>query len=190
MPRHKIEWTDEMLEELVVNFAILSDSVLSQKLRVSISTIRRKAHEMELVKSTVGRNSFQTWVLVEEMFGKHSNREIADAAHVTERTVRRICKRLGLKLPKETRAMYISCSLTKTIKSEKRRILFGLEQRTDRFIGKDKVRNRVFRLLAEHGYIVIKGSMTAYYSPLMKRYEHIEAYAVSAGFSIELWETV
>ena len=113
MPRHKIEWTDEMLEELVVNFAILSDSVLSQRLRVSISTIRRKAHEMELVKSTVGRNSFQTWVLVEEMFGKHSNREIADAAHVTERTVRRICKRLGLKLPKETRAMYISCSLTK-----------------------------------------------------------------------------
>ena len=86
--------------------------------------------------------------------------------------------------------MYISCSLTKTIKSEKRRILFGLEQRTDRFIGKDKVRNRVFRLLAGHGYIVIKGSMTAYYSPLMRRYEHIEAYAVSAGFSIELWETV
>jgi hypothetical protein len=86
--------------------------------------------------------------------------------------------------------MYISCSLTKTIKSEKRRILFGLEQRTDRFIGKDKVRNRVFRLLAEHGYIVIKGSMTAYYSPLMRRFEHIEAYAVSAGFSIELWETV
>ena len=182
MPRHKIEWTDEMLEELVVNFAILSDSVLSQRLRVSISTVRRKA--------TVGRNSFQTWVLVEEMFGKHSNREIADAAHVTERTVRRICKRLGLKLPKETRAMYISCSLTKTIKSEKRRILFGLEQRTDRFIGKDKVRNRVFHLLAGHGYIVIKGSMTAYYSPLMRRFEHIEAYAVSAGFSIELWETV
>ena len=190
MPRHKIEWTDEMLEELAVNYAIMSDGFLSQKLRVSVSTIRRKAHEMELVKSKVGRNSYQTWVIVEKMFGKHPNREIAEAAHVTERTVRRICKRLNLKLPEETRAVYISCSLKKTIESEKRRVLFGLKQRTDRFIGKDKLRSHVFHLLAEHGYVVIKGSMTAYYSPLMRRYEHIEAYADSAGFSMELWETV
>ena len=109
-----------MLEELAVNYAIMSDGFLSQKLRVSVSTIRRKAGEMELVKSKVGRNSYQTWVIVEKMFGKHPNREIAEAAHVTERTVRRICKRLNLKLPEETRAVYISCSLKKTIEKKAR----------------------------------------------------------------------
>ena len=190
MARPKIEWTDEMLEELLLSFSISSDTALSRKLQVSASSLRRKAHEMGLAKSFVGRNNYEAWTTVERMFGKHSNKEIAAEAHVTERTVRRICKRLNLKLSKEEKAAYISKSLRKTIKSEKRRILFGIDQRTDRPIGKDKNRTHVLKALADHGYIVIKGSMVAYYSPLMKRYEHVEAYAVSVGFSIELWETV
>ena len=189
MARPKIEWTDQMLEELAENYAIASDNVLSKRLQVSVSTMRRKAHEMELVKSSVGRNCFEVWNTVERMFGKYSNKEIAKEAHVSERTVRRISKRLKLKLSKDERSMLISRAVTKVIKSEKRRILFGFEQRTNRFIGKDKVRTRVFRMLAEHGYIVITGSMIAYHSASMRRYEHIEAYAVSVGFQMELWET-
>ena len=59
MARPKVEWTDQMLEELAENYAIASDNVLSKRLQVSVSTMRRKAHEMELVKSSVGRNCFE-----------------------------------------------------------------------------------------------------------------------------------
>lgn len=190
MARPRIEWTDEMLEEMVINYPILSNPKLSEMLQVSVSSIRRKAKEMQLLKSSVGGNRFEKWNIVEEMFGKHSNREIARAAHVSERTVRRICKRLELELTQDERGKLVSEGVLKGIKSEKRRILFGLEQRTDRFIGKDKARNRMWHLLAEKGYVVIRGSMTVYCSDTMRRHEHIEAYAVSLGFTIEVWETV
>lgn len=179
-----------MLEEMVMNYPILSNKRLSEMLRVSVSSIRRKAKEMRLLKSSIGVNRFETWNIVEEMFGKHTNMEIAKAANVSERTVRRICKRLELELSQDERAKLVSEGVLKGIIGDKRRILFGMEQRTDRFIGKDKARNRMWHLLAEKGYVVIQGSMTVYCSKMMRRHKYIEAYAVSLGFTIEIWETV
>ena len=96
---------------------------------------------------------------------------------------------MKLQMEKEDVGRHRSEGLKKTLRVEKSRIVFGLEQKTDRRIGHDKARTRVLTMLAQHGYITIKGSMTAYYSVYMRRAVHIEAYAVSIGVNIEQWET-
>jgi Helix-turn-helix domain, rpiR family. len=71
---------------------------------------------------------------VEQLFATHSHRQIANAAGVSERTVRRICRSLNLKREREEDAVIRSENMKKIYQSENRRILFGLEQNTDRLL--------------------------------------------------------
>ena len=188
MARPRIEWTDEMLEELVYNYPVTSNEELASKMGISARSIIRKAKEMNLTKAFRGSDNFHVWLTVERMFGKYPYRKIAEEAHVSVKTIMRICKKMNLKLEKETISKHHSEAQALILRREKSRIVFGLEQRTDRRIGQDKARTRVLKLLADHGYVTIKGSRTAYYSEEMNRAEHIESYAVSIGINIEQWE--
>ncbi len=178
-----------MIEELATNFAIITDKAMAAKLHVSVSSLRRKATEMGLKKCSLGPNGFYIWETIRTMFGKHTNKEIAEVVHISDRQVRKICKRMGLTRSKEEISKIRSDAVLKTLSSERRRLIFGMEQKTDRRIGVRKARQKVVELLAKHGYITIKGSMTTYYSSTMNRYEHVESYAISLGFHLELWET-
>lgn len=189
MARPKIIWTDAMLEELVCEYPVMSNEKLAQKLGVCERSVIRKAKEMRLTKAFKGSDKFQTWTTVERMFGKYPYKKIAQEAGVSIKTVMRIGRKLKLQMEKEDVGRHRSEGLKKTLRVEKSRIVFGLEQKTDRRIGHDKARTRVLTMLAQHGYITIKGSMTAYYSVYMRRADHIEAYAVSIGVNIEQWET-
>ena len=189
MARPRITWTDEMLEELVCDYPVMSNEKLAQRMGVCPRSIIRKAKEMRLTKAFKGSDRFQVWTTVERMFGKYTYKKIAQEAKVSEKTVMRICKKLKLRMEKEEVARHRSEGLKKTLKVERSRIVFGLEQRTDRRIGQDKARTKVLGMLAQHGYITIKGSRTAYYSAYMRRAAHIESYAVSVGINIEQWET-
>ena len=189
MARPTIVWTDEMLEQLVCDYPVTPDRVLAERLHVSSRSIQRKAREMRLTKAMKGRANFEVWMRIEELFGKYSYRQIAEQTHVSVRTVSRICKKLKLKLEKEDAARHRSEAQIKMIRSERRRLIFGLEQRTDRCIGYDKGRRKALELLAQHGYVTIKGSRTAYYSDSLRRAEHIESYAKALGINIEYWET-
>lgn len=188
MARPKITWTDAMIEDLVCDYPVMSNEKLAKKLGVCERSVIRKAKEMRLTKAFKGSDKFQVWAIVEKMFGKHPYRKIAQEAQVSEKTVMRICKKLKLQMEKEEVAKHRSEGLRKTLRTEKSRIVFGLEQKTDRRIGQDKARTRVLRMLSQHGYITIKGSRTAYYSVYMRRADHIEAYAASIGINIEQWE--
>lgn len=189
MARPKITWTDEMIEDLVCDYPIMSNQILAQRLGICERSVIRKAKEMRLTKAFKGSDKFHVWSIVEDMFGKYPYKKIAQEAQVSEKTVMRICKKLKLKLEKEEVAKHRSEGLKKTLRIEKSRVVFGLEQKTDRRIGHDKARTRVLKMLAQHGYITIKGSRTAYYSVFMRRATHIESYAVSVGINIEQWET-
>ena len=72
-------------------------------------------------------------------------------------------------------------------RSESRRMVFGLDQRLNRCLGKDTSRLKIYDELRRYGYIVIKGSRTVYYSPDMRRVQHVESYAVALGLVFEQW---
>lgn len=186
MARPGIIWTDEMLEMLISDYPITFNNVLAEKLGVSINSVRRKAAKMGLSKA--GRMNYTTWDTVERLFQTHSQRQIAEIAGVSVRTVGRICKTLGLKRDREEDRIMRSEGMKRVFRSENRRILFGLSQKTDRYFGRDKARQKILGELKRHGYLVIKGNRTVYYSSEMRRAVHLESYAEALGLKFEEWE--
>lgn len=187
MARPPKPWTIEMLERLVTEYAITPTKDLAKRLGMGVNTVRRKAEEMDLCKSKLYRTSYKTWVVVEQMYGKHTFKQMAVEAGVSERTITRIAKRLKQQLDKDDRRKTYRNASQKMLASEQRRLVFGLPTRTDRHIGKNKYRMEIARQLAQHGYIVIKNSMTMYYCDEMQRYEYLEEYAKACGFCFKLW---
>jgi len=188
MARPHILWTDEMTDILIAEFPMTFNPILAEKLGVSVSTVRRKARELGLLKVGSGRKNYSTWETVERLFPTHSHRQIAEAAGISERTVRRICRSLNLRRDREEDAVMRSKGIRSVYKSELRRRIFGLEQRTNRLLGKDKERRRICEELKRYGYIVIKGSRTVYYSSGMCRIAHAESYAEALGLRLVEWE--
>ena len=177
-----------MTDRLISDYPITFNHILADKLGISVSTVRRKAKELGLQKAGTGRMNYRTWETVERLFPTHSHREIAKAAGVSERTVRRICRSLNLRRDREEDAIMRSNGIRSVYKSEHRRRIFGLAQHTNRLLGKDRERLRICEELKRHGYIVIKGSRTVYYSSEMRRIVHVESYAKALGLRFEEWE--
>lgn len=185
----KIVWSVELLEQFAEAYATTPNHELAKRFNMSISSIRRKAKELNLKKDKFckGRKGFQTWILVQELYRDHSYSEIAKKAKVTVRTIERIASKLGCRMLREEKNKMLSAGIGKGLKSELRRRIFGLDTKYNRPIGTDKLRNEAAEKLKQHGYIVIKGSMTAYYSDTMERYEDIENNAIAYGFRLLLW---
>ena len=190
MARPKTFWTLELIEQFAEEYATTPNYILAKRYRMSISSIRRKAKELNLYKDALCKykSTFQTWILVQELFGDFSYDEIAKKAGVCRKTVQRIAKSLGCQLVREERNKIIATGTSKGLKSELRRRIFGINTKYNRPIGKDKSRYEAAEQLKQHGYIVIKGSMTAYYNDTMERYEDIENNAITNGFRLLLWE--
>ena len=189
MARPQSNWTIELLEEFAEAYAATPNHKLAKRYNVSVSTIRRKAKELNLYKDALCKykSTFQTWMLVQDLFGDYSYDDIAKKTGVSRSTVKRIVKSLGCQLMREERNKILATNISKGLKSELRRRIFGLDNYYDRPIGMDKYRIEAANQLKEHGYIVIKGSMTAYYSDTMERYEDIENNAINNGFRLLLW---
>ncbi|MBQ2196094.1 MAG: hypothetical protein II407_04075 [Prevotella sp.] len=182
-----IRWTDEMIDILTEEFPITSDRMVADKLKISVSSVRRKASELKLVKARI--SNYRTMQTVEELYPTHSQRQIAEIVKVSARTVRRICKTLGLMRDGEENRIMRSEGMKRVFRSENRRILFGLSQKTDRYFGRDKARQKILGELKRHGYLVIRGNRTVYYSSEMRRAAHLESYAEALGMKFEEWES-
>ena len=185
----KIVWSVELLEQFAEAYATTPNHELAKRFNMSISSIRRKAKELNLKKDSFckGRNGFQTWILVQDLYRDHSYSEIAKKAKVTVRTIERIARKLGCRMLREEKNKVLSAGISKGLKSQLRRRIFGLDTYYNRPIGTDKSRNEAAEELKQHGYIVIKCSMTAYYNDTMERYEDVENNAINNGFRLLLW---
>ena len=188
MARPKKMWTIEVLEQFALEYATTPNHLLAKRYNVSISFIRRKAKELNLFKDALYKCRSQTWFLVQELYFDFSYSEIAKRAGVSKKTVERIAKRLNLQRLREEKNKMIALGTSRGLRSDIRRRLFGLETYYNRPIVSDKSRTEVANELRKYGYIVIKGSMTAYYNDTMERYEDIEENAIANGFRMLLWE--
>ena len=182
-----IRWTDEMIDILTEEFPITYDRMVADKLKISVSSVRRKASELKLVKARI--SNYRTMQTVEELYPTHSQRQIAEIAGVSVRTVGRICKTLNLKRDREEDSIMRSEGIRRVFQSDNRRILYGLDQKTNRCFGRSNERLKVYDELKRHGYIVIKGTRTVYYSQDMRRVVHVESYAKALGLRFEEWES-
>lgn len=118
-----------MLEDLVCDYPVMSNEKLAKKLGVCERSVIRKAKEMRLTKAFKGSDKFQVWAIVEKMFGKYPYKEIAQEAQVSVKTVMRISKKLNLQMEKDDVARHRAEAMRKTLKVEKSRIVFGLDQK-------------------------------------------------------------
>ena len=188
--KKKIIWSVELLKQFAEAYATTPNHELAKRFNMSISSIRRKGKELNLCKDSFCKCklSFNTWIQIQELFHDHSNTEIAKIVKVSLRSVERVASILGCRMLREEKNKVISVGIRKGLKSESRRRIFGLNTSYNRPIGKDKSRYEAAEQLKQHGYIVIKGSMTAYYNDTMERYEDIENNAITNGFRLLLWE--
>lgn len=187
MARPPIIWTDEMLDDLETYYPITRDEILAEWMKISVGTIRRKAKELKLCKTTNFHYNYEVWNLVKSKHGSATVKEIAKEAGVSERTVYRIVKRLRLELDEQRRSEIYSEAARKMIRREHSRMTFGFGTRIHRPLGKNRERREIAKRLTSYGYIVTKGSLYVYYSESLPRHKDIEAEAKNYGYELVLW---
>ena len=187
MARPRIEWNEERLEKFAESYPVTRNHILAESFHLSVSSIKRKARELNLIKREHNRRKCRIDAIFCELFGQCSYKQIAKTAEVSSRTVRRVSRRMNMTLQREQRNQFISISLRKGLHFEQTREIYGLARRYNRPVGRDDDRAWARRMLKESGYIVIRGNRTAYYSETMQRYPSLEQYAVSNGIILEQW---
>lgn len=185
--KEAIEWTEEQLNLLCQNYQTETNEQLAQHLGISTRTLRRKAKKLGLVKREPVTKTKQIEDLVREMYPNHSLKEISAQANISWRTVRRMANQMGLTRTPEEESRMRSRIRTSLIKSERRRITFGLEQRTNMKLVCNLERIQLRSKLKGYGYIVFKGNNTIYYTSELKRHPVREEHARKVGIKFAPW---
>lgn len=182
-----IVWTEEMLNLLRQNYQIETNEQLAQRLGISARTLRRKAKELGLTKSERVTKTKGIEELVREMYPNHSLKEIAAEANISWRTVRRMANQMGLTRTPEEESRMRSRIRTNLIRSERRRITFGLDQRTNMKLVCNTERIQLRHKLKVYGYLVFKGDNTIYYPMDLKRHPVREEHGRKVGLAFAPW---
>ena len=176
-------WTEERIDMLRQCYMTESNEKLANRLGISSRTLRRKAVELGLRKIKPVTKSQLIEEQVRELYPDHSLTEIGDITDTSWRTIQRMVNQLGLSRTKEQDRQLRSKARKKLIKSERSRIAFGLDQRTNIKLVTNRERIRLRTKLKKVGYIVLRGDNTIYYTPDMKRHPIREEHGRKVGLS-------
>lgn len=183
----KTDWTDERIETLRKYYEVESNEKVAQRLGISSRTLVRKARELQLYKAKAVTKSTGLDDIVRDLYRDHSLKEIGEVTHTSWRTVQRITKSLGLTRTMEEDSRIRSRIRSKLLKSERARICFGLDQRTDIKLVTNHPRIRLRTKLKSDGYIVIRDCMTIYYTSDLKRHPIREKNGRKLGLEFAPW---
>ena len=183
----KTIWTDERIEILRQCYSTESNESLAKRLETSPRTLVRKAKELGIYKPTPVTKTAGLDDMVKELYSTHSQREIAEITHTSCSTIKRMVKVLGLKHTKEEDAQLRSRLRKKLIRSERARITFGLEQKTNIKLVSNPSRIRLRTKLKSDGYIVMRDCKTIYYPPELKRHPTREENGKKLGLDFAPW---
>ena len=170
--------------------------------------IRIEAKEKRARKPTkTGLDNKHTKLTAEQIewlkanFATTKREDLAKVLNVTSRTVGNYARRYNLVKnmaivrewtsvglvkgnSKEGRAKH-RATITALIAQEKRRILYGLEQKTKYKLGSNPCRKRLkSKMKCRYGYFSEKGSNVIYYTDTTRRSAVQEQHAVALGFEI------
>lgn len=185
--KEAIEWTEDRLNFLRQNYQTMTNEQLADYFGISARTLSRKAKKLGLEKREPVTKTKYIEDLVRAMYPDHSLKEMAKEANISWRTVRRMANQMGLTRTPEEESRMRSRIRTNLIKSERRRITFGLEQRTNMKLVCNYERIQLRYILKGYGYIVFKGDNTIYYTMEQKRHPVREERARKAGLKFAPW---
>ena len=183
----KMIWTEERIAELRRCYSVESNENLANRLETSPRTLVRKAKELGIYKSRPVTKTTGIGQQVRELYSTHSQTEIAEITHTSNCTIRRIVSELKITRTKEEDKEIRSRLRRKLIKSERARIAFGLDQRTNIKLVTNRSKIRLRTKLKSNGYIVKRGSKTIYYTPEMKRHLEREENGRKLGLEFAPW---
>jgi hypothetical protein len=180
-------FTEEEIQYLKENYATTKNRVLQERLGIGRTLLCYTAKLYGLKKIPDFQSKF---VKATKRYndGRRNNRPSPQAIKNSQAAIAR------LRENKESHAQWcnkISESQKALIKAEKRRVMFGLEQKTERKV----VRAPGFKYelryrLRKCGYIIDRGSSVAYYNENTNRHAGKEQSAKRLGIKIKEYEQI
>lgn len=147
-------WTTEDDNILREQFRTTRTKDIARELGCDMSTVNYHARKLGLSKENSCNRNDEVRRLLKQNHLSMSYSEIARRTGVTRTTVCLVARKLGIKHTYEQKCAKIRNGLNEAYKKERRRILYGLEQKTGWKIGCNKARNNLRRKLKKEGYIV------------------------------------
>lgn len=147
------------------------------------STVSNHARRLGLRKnSPSGRNSdARSFVLIE--YPNLSYQEMAERTGLHRETIRIIARELGLERTPEQLRKIRSRRRKELIQKERRRIIFGLDQKTNIKVVSNHQKIRLRSSLKRLGYILGTDGHTFYYYPGLRRHPIKESNGRALGFT-------
>ena len=147
------------------------------------STVSNHARRLGLRKnSSSGRNSdARSFVLIE--YPNLSYQEMAERTGLHRETIRIIARELGLERTPEQLRKIRSRRRKELIQKERRRIIFGLDQKTNIKVVSNHQKIRLRGSLKRLGYILGTDGHTFYYYPGLRRHPVKESNGRALGFT-------
>lgn len=158
------KWTEEHDSILKERFETEYLHDIARAMGFSRSTVQEHARQLGLSKREQRKRNSDIREFVEMEHENMTYKEIAKRAGVHRVTVWKIANELGLKRSRDKWNEHLRRSRIELIKSEKRRIVFGLEQRTKLKVVCNKSKHYLRQKLRQFGYVADKGSNTVYYT--------------------------
>ncbi|MGM9815997.1 MAG: hypothetical protein ACI304_02925 [Lepagella sp.] len=186
----KVPITTEQIEWLRANYANTTNAEIMEHLGIKNSTLHRLARAYRLTKSKEFMDRWQKEITRRARATNERN-NWPPKGYIIPKS-REYCFKKGvtplmLLGPERNAERIRKSSETRkaTIASERRRILFGLEQRTKlKLNGSFRPKANVRYQMRKLGYLVDRGGNTATITPLTRRSEHYERRCKEVGIRI------
>lgn len=178
-------WTKDMIEYLKEYYPSSSNSIISKNLGMSVFLIQKKANELGITKEQRKQDLAYS---IQSLLPDHSYKEISDILGISYSHVQRIIKSNSLIRTKIQETAIRSRIRTRLVKSERRKMLFGLDVTTNLKIS-SKISPSKFRTKFKAlGYICFYNSMTLYYDTNTSRNIDMEIEAMRTGFTFSSFD--
>lgn len=162
--------TDKQKNWIIKHFKNIKNDVILEKLSISHSMLHRFARENGLKKTKQFQSKCQLNAsAIANVVNRRNNwtpkgYKIPKSEEYRFKTGESLAKKLGKKKNQE-RIIKSAASRRKTIRAEKRRVLFGFDQKTKlKVVAAPRCKNAFRYLLKKRGYLVERGSSDVCYN--------------------------
>lgn len=164
-PKKKIQkWNEEHDSILQERFQTDSLQDIADDLGFSRSTVQEHARQLGLRKEDPTRRNLDIREFIIMEYDNLTIKEMAKRTGFHKDTIGNIARSLGLRRTRPKWNENIRKARVETIKSERRRVVFGLEQRTRLKVVSNPQKHYLRQKMRQFGYIAAKGSNTVYYT--------------------------
>lgn len=179
----RILWTPDHDDILKERFHTDCLHDIASHIGCTCSTVSNHARRLGLRKnSPSGRNSdARSFVLIE--YPNLSYQEMAERTGLHRETIRIIARELGLERTQKQLREIRSRRRKELIQKERRRIIFGLDQKTNIKVVSNHQKIRLRGSLKRLGYILGTDGHTFYYYPGLRRHPIKESNGRALGFT-------